>query len=184
MAYNNSIIYKLHCNITGEDYYGSTKDYKQRISIHKCSTEKQLSKRHCKSKQIIERGNYTFSIVEECNFETAQQLKQRERYYFENFPCINQVIPYKSREELLQDKRDRSKSDIGKKDKAQYRAEHKEELSEKQKARYNNNKEEHKARRKATAYVCVCGINVSSTCNRSQHEKSQRHQTFISQTSS
>jgi len=180
MAYNNSIIYKLHCNITGEDYYGSTTDYKKRIYSHKCFK----NKRQCKSKQIIERGDYTFSIVEECNFETGQQLKQRERYYFENFPCINQVIPYKSREEILQDKRDRSKSDIGKKDKAQYRAEHKEELSDKQKARYNNNKEEHKARRKATAYVCICGINVSSTSNRSQHEKSQRHQTFISQTSS
>jgi len=182
MAYHNSIIYKLHCNITGEDYYGSTRDYKQRISIHKCSTEKQLSKRQCKSRQIIERGDYAFSIVEECNFETRQQLKERERYYYENFPCINQVIPYKSREELLQYKRDRSKSGIDKKTKAEYRAEHKVELSEKQKARYNNNKEEHKLRRKATAYVCVCGVNVSSTCNRSQHEKSQGHQKFVNQT--
>jgi hypothetical protein len=179
MAYNNSIIYKLHCNITGEDYYGSTKDYKQRISIHKCSTEKQLSKRQCMSKQIIDRGDYTFSIVEECYFETAQQLKQRERYYFENFPCINKVVPYKSREEKLQKNRDRSKSGVDKDKREQYRAEHKEELAEKQRARYNNNKEEHKARRKATAYVCVCGINVSSTSNRSQHEKSQRHQNFI-----
>ena len=182
MAYHNSIIYKLHCNITGEDYYGSTRDYKQRISIHKCSTEKQLSKRQCKSRQIIERGDYAFSIVEECNFETRQQLKERERYYYENFPCINQVIPYKSREELLQYKRDRSKSGIDKKTKAEYRAEHKVELSEKQKARYNNNKEDHKLRRKATAYVCVCGVNVSSTSNRSQHEKSQGHQKFINQT--
>jgi len=172
----NGTIYKLHCNITGEDYYGSTKYYSNRIGAHKCSTEKQLSKRQCKSRQIIDRGNYTFSIIEECPID---DIKKRERYYFENFPCINGVIPYKSREELLQDKRDRSKSDIGKKDKAQYRAEHKEELSDKQKARYNNNKEEHKARRKATAYVCVCGVNVSSTSNRCQHEKSQRHQKFI-----
>ena len=179
MAYKNSIIYKLHCNLTGEDYYGSTRDYKQRISIHTCSTEKQLSKRQCTSRQIIERGDYSFSIVEECNFETRQQLKERERYYFENLPCINKVIPYKSREELLQDKRDRSKTKPAKEKKAEYRAEHKDELSEKQKARYNNNKVEYKARRKATAYVCVCGINVSSTSNRSHHEKSQRHQKFL-----
>ena len=129
MAYNNSIIYKLHCNITGEDYYGSTKDYKQRIYSHKCFK----NQRQCKSKQIIERGDYTFSIVEECNFETAQQLKERERYYYENFPCINQVIPYKSREEILQDMRDRSKTKPAKEKKAEYRAEHKEELSENKK---------------------------------------------------
>ena len=59
-------IYKLHCNITGEDYYGSTKYLYQRISAHKCSTEKQLSKRQCKSRQILDRGNYTFSVLDEC----------------------------------------------------------------------------------------------------------------------
>jgi hypothetical protein len=172
----NGTIYKLHCNITGEDYYGSTKNYYHRVIVHKCSTEKQLSKRQCKSRQIIDRGNYTFSTIEECPIE---DIKIRERYYFENFPCINQVIPFKTREEILQDMRNRGKSDIAKKYKAEYRAKHKDELCEKQKARYNNNKEEHKERRKASAYVCVCGINVSSTSNRCQHEKSQRHQKFI-----
>jgi len=107
-------IYKLHCNITGEDYYGSTKWYPNRISAHKCSTEKQLFKRQCKSRQILDRGNYTFSVLEECPIE---ELKPRERYYFENFPCINQIIPYKTREEILQYKRDRSKSEIGKQEK-------------------------------------------------------------------
>ena len=111
MAYNNSIIYKLHCNITGDDYYGSTTNYKSRICSHKCKTEKELSKRNCVSKQIILRGDYTFSIVGEYNCETRKQLLKRERYYIENNKCrseerqsrkyarliIRQVIPAKAK---------------------------------------------------------------------------------------
>ena len=169
-------IYKLHCNITGEDYYGSTKWYYNRIHSHKCSTEKQLLKRQCKSRQILDRGNYTFSVLEECPIE---DLKPRERYYFENFPCINQVIPYKTREEILQDKRDRSKSEIGKQDRLKYNSQHRQELSAKERERYNANKDEINKRRNAR-YVCVCGIENSIT-NKSQHEKTKRHQDFINQ---
>ena len=167
-------IYKLHCNITGEDYYGSTKWYPNRISAHKCSTEKQLFKRQCKSRQILDRGNYTFSVLEECPIE---ELKPRERYYFENFPCINQIIPYKTREEILQYKRDRSKSEIGKQRKALYRQEHRQELSVKERERYNANKDEINKRRYAR-YVCVCGF---ETCinHKSKHEKSKKHLDFV-----
>lgn len=172
-------IYKLHCNITGEDYYGSTMYYRKRLSIHKCSTEKQLSKRQCMSRQIIDRGNYTFSIIENCPIE---DIKVRERFYYENYPCINKLIPYKSREELLQDKRDRSKTDKAKEKKAEYRQEHRKELSVKERERYNVKKEEINERRKVR-YVCVCGIE-NSIGNKSQHEKSKRHQDFITRTSS
>ena len=167
-------IYKLHCNITGEDYYGSTKWYYNRISAHKCSTEKQLFKRQCKSRQILDRGNYTFSVLEELPIE---ELKPRERYYFENFPCINQVIPYKTREEILQDKRDRSKSEIGKQDRLKYKTQHRQELSVKERERYNANKDEINKRRNAK-YVCVCGIEQSFV-NKSHHEKTQRHLDFV-----
>ena len=167
-------IYKLHCNITGEDYYGSTKWYYNRIHSHKCSTEKQLLKRQCKSRQILDRGNYTFSVLEELPIE---ELKPRERYYFENFPCINQVIPYKTQEEKLQDKRDRSKSEIGKQEKALYRQEHRQELSAKERERYNANKDEINKRRNAR-YVCVCGFETSIT-HKSQHEKSKKHLDFV-----
>ena len=167
-------IYKIHCNITGEDYYGSTKWYYNRISAHKCSTEKQLSKRQCKSRQILDRGNYTFSVLEELPIE---ELKSRERYYFENFPCINQVIPYKTREEILQYKRDRSKSEIAKQEHALYRQEHRQELAAKERERYNANKDEIKKRQNAR-YVCVCGIENSNT-NKWQHEKSKRHLDFV-----
>ena len=48
---------------------------------------------------------------------SIEEMKQRERYHYENYPCINQVIPYKSREELLQYKKDRSKTEKQKKEK-------------------------------------------------------------------
>jgi len=122
----------------------------------------------------LDRGNYTFSVLEELPIE---ELKPRERYYFENFPCINQVIPYKTREEILQDKRDRSKSEIGKQDRLKYKSQHRQELSVKERERYNANKDEINKRRNAK-YVCVCGIENSIT-NKSQHEKTKRHLDFV-----
>ena len=175
MDCNESVIYKLHCNITKEDYYGSTKWYYNRISSHKCSTEKQLSKRQCASRQIIERGNYTFSIVEKCPLE---ELKQRERYYYENFPCINQIIPYQTKEELKKKKSDRSKSDIGKKEKLIYRQNHRQELKNQERERYHLKKDEINERRKAK-YVCVCG-KEGAINGKGRHEKSMFHQNFIS----
>jgi hypothetical protein len=79
-------IYKIHCNKTNEDYYGSCVDVKQRIGIHMCSTDTQLSKRQCTSRQIIDRNDWTFTVIEEVEFEDKTELKIRERYYFDNFP--------------------------------------------------------------------------------------------------
>jgi len=102
------IVYKLHCNLTNEDYYGSSENYKQRIGTHKTSTEKQLSKRQCMSRQIIDRNDYQFSIMEVC--ENKLQMKQRERFYFENYPCINKIIPFRTKEEVNEIKRLYSKT--------------------------------------------------------------------------
>jgi hypothetical protein len=112
---------------------------------------------------------------------SIEEMKQRERYHYENYPCINQVIPYKSREELLQYKKDRSKTEKQKEGKALYREEHRQELSVKERERYNAKKDEINERRKKR-YVCVCGIE-NSIGNKSQHEKTKRHQDFINQTS-
>ena len=179
MAYNNSIIYKLHCNITGDDYYGSTTNYKSRICSHKCKTEKELSKRNCVSKQIILRGDYTFSIVEEYNCDTRKKLLERERYYIENNKCINMVVPYKSREEILASKRQYWKDNNIKltEQKAVYRKTNREKLNKQQNERYHNNKEKIRAKY-SEALVCDCG--VSHTRNhKSRHLKSKFHLNFI-----
>lgn len=170
MTDTDNVIYKLHCNITNEDYYGSTKWYNNRISSHKCSTEKQMSKRQCMSRQIIDRGNYTFSIMEEG--VSSDDLKIRENFYFENYPCINKNPPYKSKEQLKEDRRLYSKQhpEI----KAKYRDEHKKELVEKQMNRYLANKDEINEKRRQVI-VCECGMETR-TGHKARHEKTKSHQ--------
>jgi len=90
-------IYKIHCNITGEDYYGSTTcAVAVRIYTH---VHKGTVNRPCVSDQIISRKNWTYEVMEEINYEEKKELLIRERYYIENYPCINIIIPYRTKEE-------------------------------------------------------------------------------------
>ncbi len=56
-----AVVYCIECNITGQKYYGSTIDYKNRIKKH------QSKNNNCSSRHIIERGDYKCYIVEKCN---------------------------------------------------------------------------------------------------------------------
>jgi len=96
-------IYKIICNITGEIYFGSTKNpLEHRIMQHKCKSRNT----HCSCKDIIERGNFTVQLVE--NLQLDNNVYERERYYIENFTCINKNIPQKdlSNEEKLKKKKE------------------------------------------------------------------------------
>jgi hypothetical protein len=166
-------IYKIHCNKTGEDYYGSTNDIKHRIGIHMCSTEKQLSKRQCTSRQIIDRNDWTFSVVEEVKYEDKTELKIRERYYFENFDCINKIVPYATIEEINQRKIERGKTEKGKAEKKAYYEANKEHLKRKSREHYTANKEAATAR-KAERIQCGCGMEHART-HLARHKKSKRH---------
>jgi len=100
MDYKNAKIYRIVCDITGENYYGSTTQplYK-RLSEHKRQSTIQLD---ITSSKIIRRGNYSIVLVEECPCENKQQLHKRERYYIENNECINKNIPCRTSKEWYQ----------------------------------------------------------------------------------
>ena len=86
-------IYKITCGITGEVYYGSTtKSIEERFREHR-------ERMDCSSKRILQRSKHaaTIELVEEV--EDPEMLLIRERYYIENFPCINQVVPGRTRKE-------------------------------------------------------------------------------------
>ena len=70
--YKNSIIYEIVCNITGERYIGSTK---RRLNQRMCQ-HKEL---RYSSKQIIERNNYTESILEHYPCNDKDELRQQEQ---------------------------------------------------------------------------------------------------------
>tara|TARA_R110000803_G_scaffold142297_1_gene208628 strand:- start:7 stop:636 length:630 start_codon:yes stop_codon:yes gene_type:complete len=199
-------IYKIHCNKTNEDYYGSTA-YIHRVSSHKCSTDLNLSKRQCTSRQIIDRNDWTFTIIEEVEYEDKTELKIRERYYFDNFKCVNKVTPYATPEEIAQRKSERGKSEKGKAEKKayyeankedlkrksrEYHAANKEKASEQKKVYREANREEinrkkreyHEANKEALyahkAERIQCGCGVEHTRGKiARHKRSQKHTDWV-----
>ena len=103
------IVYKILCNETGECYIGSvnTKNlYIKREISHRTLNSK------CSSKQIIERDNYTFSIVEE-NIFIDIELRKREQYWIDtSHHVINTNRAYQSIEEYYRIYHDKNKEKI------------------------------------------------------------------------
>lgn len=84
-------IYKLTC----EDltYYGSTtkKYISERFAAHKYNWKHQ--KNLYTSSLLFDRGEVKCELVEILTIQNKKQLHQRERYYIENFDCVNKHIP-------------------------------------------------------------------------------------------
>ena len=133
------IIYKIECNETGEVYYGSTQQsLNVRINGHKsgCKAWKLEQAGHSKSYDIIDRGNYSYSLVEKVECENKRQLEARERYHIENNDCVNHVIPTRTIEEYNNDNREANKErcriykQTHQEEMKKYRDTHKEEIKE------------------------------------------------------
>ena len=106
------IIYKIQCNVTGEVYFGSTtKTLNKRITEHKstCKGWKLGKHNFTTSFNIIDRGNYSYSLIETVDCEDRKQLEARERYYIENNECVNRNIPTRTQKEYNELKRDDKK---------------------------------------------------------------------------
>jgi len=78
-------IYKLFCLDTREMYIGSTINMKKRINRHNEKKDKHISS----SKQIINRNNYIFLILQEGFYINKDHLRAIEDYYICKLPCIN-----------------------------------------------------------------------------------------------
>lgn len=129
--YTKSKIYKIVCNETGETYYGSTtQPLAKRLAVHKNKSNL------CKSKQIIERGNYDIVLCEECPCENKEQLHAIERKWIEGNECINKNIPCRTGKELYHT----NKEEYHRIQK-EYRDTHKEEISLAHKKLYQANTE-------------------------------------------
>ena len=117
------IVYKIKCNITNEVYYGSTKQrLKDRIWTHKSPSA-------CRSYLIVKRGDWEIEILE--TFDNELEMKQREKYYINNFTCINKNNVLRTHEDLIEYHR-------------RYREHNKDKVKEYQKRYMENNKEKKK----------------------------------------
>jgi hypothetical protein len=99
-------IYKITCNDTGDVYYGSTKKHllSTRKAEHKADVKRYdegKKPRKCACYDIVKNNNFKIEIVEEAPLEN---LKQREKYYIENFKCININNPLPTKEEAQKKK--------------------------------------------------------------------------------
>jgi hypothetical protein len=150
-------IYKIHCNITGEDYYGSTdRDIEGRMEYHRKSPEHPAKP---VSASIIERNDWSYEIMEEVDYIIRVDLLIRERYYIENYPCININIPYRSMEEKREYKR-------------KYQREYQRQL--RLNPQYRSTRE-----RKYKSNECECGGRYTTESNKVIHIKSKKHQRYI-----
>lgn len=90
-------IYKIECNITREIYIGSTFEpsIARRIVHHRKKTNR------CISKQIIDRGDYIYGLLETVTVSSRDELRMKEREWFDKTDCINKNKPFVSKEEQV-----------------------------------------------------------------------------------
>jgi hypothetical protein len=143
-------IYKIECNETGEVYYGSTQQsLKKRMIYHKanCKAWKEGKHRFTTSFRIIERGNYSYSLIETVECEDRKELETRERFYIENNKSVNKFLPCRMNkglkeyhEEYYKANKDKKKESKREKDKEYYQA-NQNRIKESQKAYRDANKD-------------------------------------------
>jgi hypothetical protein len=149
------IIYKIVCNETNEVYYGSSKrSLNERMSDHKKDHKRwKAGKYHyVTSFQIIERGNYSYSLIETVECEDKKQLEAVERKYIENNECVNKYIVGRTKKEYNKAYREANKDKI-KEEKKAYREANKDKIKEEKKAYREANKDKINEKQKEVYYL-------------------------------
>jgi hypothetical protein len=176
--YQNGKIYEIICNINGERYIGSTiKTLSKRLERHR------YIKNDCKSKQIIERGDYDINLLQSYPCNNRDELRIKEREWYDKLENINGDRPFVSMEDKKKERKEYmtvynkkyyennkeylNNSDTFKKNQKKYRIKNIEKIHK-------------KAREKIT---CVCGSNICRD-SKSKHEQTIKHITFLQNNSS
>jgi len=163
-------IYRLYNERLNLTYYGSTiLPIGKRFSNHKS----EVKHGKCSSKRLFEEGDEVMcEVVEYVDCTDKETLHKRERYYIENFDCVNTEIPCRTKAEYYQDNKEKrnEKNRI-------YRQDNKEKINEYAIQYYQDNKE--KITERASQKIeCECG-KIVSRGNISTHRKTKKHQDFI-----
>jgi hypothetical protein len=164
--YSQGKIYKIVCNKTGKQYFGSTTEptLARRLSGHRKAFNqwKNNNKKYTTSFVILEEKDYYIELVELVSCISKDELSAREKYHIQNNECINKCVPcgtyiewyeknkeklaekkkvyYEENKEKLKEYSEKNKEPI-KKQRQSYYEDNKEELNEKSKQYYKVNKE-------------------------------------------
>jgi hypothetical protein len=148
--YANGKIYKIVCNITGEQYIGgTTQKLSQRLTQHVLRSKN--DKKNMKSKEIILRGDYQIVLIESYPCNNKEELERKEREHIESNICVNKIIPTRTdkewreahKEEITLNKKEyyNTHKEVIILRGTEYRNKNKEEIKLKKKEYYNKNKE-------------------------------------------
>ena len=107
--YQQGKIYKIICNVTGKVYYGSTivPTLARRLAKHKEKYRAYMLGKcnYVTSFEILDKNDYSIILVELYPCNSRDELLMRERYWFDNFECINKIRPILTEEERRQNNR-------------------------------------------------------------------------------
>jgi len=187
--YSKSKIYEIICNINGWRYIGSTTlTLSQRLGKHRYISNT------CKSKQIIEQGDYYINLLENYPCNNKDELRMKERKWYDKLKNINQMKPYISIDESKEEEKEyyiNNKEKFKEKHKDYYET-NKEKFKEKHKDYYETNKENLKEKTKEyrinnanklkekrkEKITCECGA-IIRRVGKSIHERSIKHMNFL-----
>jgi hypothetical protein len=170
-------IYRLYNERLNLTYYGSTiRPIERRFNNHKVA----LKGGQYTSKLLFEEGDdVTCDVIEYVDCLDKATLLKRERYYIENFDCVNKFIPTRTGSEYYRDNKERIK---------EYHYENKEKRNEKCREYYKNNKDKNKQyrddnkekirERETQKIECECG-SVVMRGDIAKHRKTKKHQKFM-----
>jgi uncharacterized protein YdcH (DUF465 family) len=178
-------IYKIVCNVTGLIYIGSTcqKYLTSRLAQHKLGYTKYLldtTNKNLTSYEIIKNNDCNIILIEKYPCNDNIELRQRERYYFDLFDCVNKVKPYVSTTERIEINKDyysKNKVEKIKKQKI-YTTNNKDEISIYQKKYRTENKEQLDLFNKQKI-ICDCS-GFYTPKHKSRHLKSNLHLKYVS----
>ena len=184
--YENGKIYKLVKTEGTLCYIGSTT---QSLSMRKAKHHinyKCWKKGKChyiSSCEIFDDDEEGCSIILLENYpcNSKYELEKRERHYIETITCVNKTRPTRTSEEYYKDNKDKIREQVKK-----YKELNRDNLSEYMQQYYELNRDKISDQKKKyykdklnTKYTCDCGKTVT-LCHKTRHEKSKKHQSFIS----
>tara|TARA_R110000772_G_C13250317_1_gene434478 strand:+ start:106 stop:681 length:576 start_codon:yes stop_codon:yes gene_type:complete len=184
--YENGKIYKIVNDKINITYFGSTtQKLSRRMVAHRSSFNKLGG---CNTYDKF--GNINdckIYLIELYPSNSKEELLKRERYYIENFECINSNIPGRTKEEYykinrekiikkMRDNRNLKIEEVRIKDRERYKFE-KEERCKSASNYYKINKDEIKKKNKEKI-KCECGELIQRT-QKARHIKTKKHFTRI-----
>jgi hypothetical protein len=93
--YSLGKIYRVHCNLTGDNYYGLTaeKTLANRLATHIYKYKEYLKtgEKYISLYKIFNDNDYKIVLVEVVPCGSRDELNSRLQYYIENFDCINKT---------------------------------------------------------------------------------------------